>query len=270
MFWVAWPCTALQVPPKALAGCGIAITRPQQQAQALAELVRQAGGEPLLFPLLEIVAIEDYTAFDAIVKQLDSFDWAIFISSNAVQHGMARLLSQRALPANLKWAAIGPMTAKELQGYDVDQVLTPAERFDSESLLKLPEMRQIKGQRFVVFRGEGGRDVLATHLIKRGAQVVFAESYRRITPALDMPQLQALWQNAQMHAMVVTSSEALRYLLAYVADNDWLIAVPLFVNHARIAEAAAEAGFQAIVAENLGDKGMLEALIQWRGLSEKS
>ncbi len=232
-------------------------------------MVRQAGGEPLLYPLLEIVGLDDYTAFDHVMADLDRFDWAIFISSNAVQHGMTRLLSLHALPANIKWAAIGPMTAHELQGYGVEQVLTPIERFDSENLLKLPEMKAVKGQRFVIFRGDGGRDVLATQLIKRGAEVVFAESYRRITPALDITQLHRLWQNECMHAIVVTSSEALRYLLEYVEANPWLMQVPLFVNHARIADNAIKQGLQAIVAQDLGDEGMLQTLIAWHGTSGK-
>jgi uroporphyrinogen-III synthase len=257
------------LPKQSLNGCGIAITRPRQQSQALAELVSQQGGEPLLFPLLEIIGVDDFAAFDAIVADLDSFDWAIFISSNAVQHGMARLLSQRALPASLKWAAIGPMTAQQLHGYGVEQVLTPDQRFDSESLLKLPEMKTVKGQRFVIFRGVGGRDVLASQLIKRGAEVVFAESYRRFAPPLDITQLHSLWQNGRMHAMVVTSSEALRYLLAYVEAQPWLSEVPLFVNHARIAENAIERGFQVIVASGAGDEGMLQALIAWHEMSGK-
>ncbi|HEY7987070.1 MAG TPA: uroporphyrinogen-III synthase [Methylophilaceae bacterium] len=248
---------------KPLTGCGIVITRPQQQAQGLAEMISQAGGEPLLYPLLEIVGLDDYTTFDVVAADLENFDWAIFISSNAVQHGMQRLLSQRALPADLKWAAIGPMTAQELKGFGVEQVLTPAERFDSESLLKLPEMKAVKGQRFVIFRGVGGRDVLAAQLIKRGAEVVFAESYRRITPSLDITQLHGLWQNGHLHAIIVTSSEALRYLLEYVEANPWLMEIALFVNHVRIAENAIKHGFQVIVAQDLGDAGMLQALIAW-------
>jgi uroporphyrinogen-III synthase len=253
------------LPNKPLQDCGIVITRPRQQAQVLAEMVRQAGGEALLYPLLEIVGLDDYAAFDAIVAELDAYDWAIFISSNAVQHGMERLLSKRALPSKLRWATIGPVTARELQAHGVEQVLTPAERFDSESLLKMPEMRTVKGLRFVIFRGVGGRDVLAGKLIKRGAEVVFAESYRRITPPLAVTQLHGLWQNGRMHAIVVTSSEALRYLVSYVEKNPWLAEVPLFVNHARISENAAEHGLQARVAQQPGDEGMLQALIAWRG-----
>ena len=244
-----------------LAGCGIAITRPLGQAQALAELVRQAGGEPILFPLLEIVALDDYSAFDAVVDQLDSFDWAFFISSNAVQHGMPRLLARRAFPATLRCATIGPVTAAELAGFGVHGALTPTDRFDSESLLNLPEMQAVAGTRCVIFRGVGGRDVLAKTLRERGAEVVFAECYRRSNPQRDAGELAQLWQNGRLQALVVTSSEALRNLRALANRNaEWLKATPIFVSHPRIAEAAGAHGLQAITASAPGDAGMVETL----------
>jgi len=248
-----------------LAGCGIAITRPLDQAQILAAMVKDAGGEPILFPLLEIAPLQDYAAFDAVVERLDSFDWAIFISSNAVQHGMARLLAKRQFPAALRCAGVGPMTAAELEKFGVAEVLTPRDRFDSESLLNLPEMQAVAGQRCVVFRGVGGRELLADTLRQRGAAVEFAECYRRANPQRDAGKLAQLWQNGRLQALVVTSSEALRNLLA-LAGNDlaWLKATPVFVNHPRIAELAASRGLRAVSATAPGDAGMLETLIRYQ------
>lgn len=247
-----------------LAGCGIAITRPREQGQQLANLVIQAGGTPIAFPLLEIVPVEDFGAFDRVVEHLEQFDWAIFVSSNAVRHGMARLLSRRPFPRTLKCAAVGPMTAAELAGYGVHEVLTPLHRFDSESLLNLPEMQAVAGLRCVIFRGVGGRDLLAQTLRERGATVEFAECYRRVHPLADAHTLETSWRNGQLHAVVVTSSEALRNLLALAGDAAWLKALPLFVNHPRIAETARSHGLQAITARAPGDAGMLQTLIDWR------
>ncbi len=247
-------------PDLPLQGRGIVITRPLDQAQALSGMVQQAGGKTILFPLLEIVPLEDYRAFDAVIDRLDDCDWAIFISSNAVQHGMTRLLAQRQLPGKLRFAAIGPVTAAELTGFGVPAVLTPDDRFDSESLLNLPEMQDVAGKRCVIFRGVGGRELLANRLSERGAEVIFAECYRRSIPNLDHQQLAQLWQNGQLHAMVVTSSEALRNLLALAGEAAWLKATPIFVNHPRIAEAAAAHGLLAVTAAAPGDTGMMAAL----------
>lgn len=248
-----------------LSGCGIAITRPADQAQELAHLVRQAGGEPVLFPLLAIAALDDYVAFDAVANRIEDFDWAIFISSNAVQHGLMRLLAHRTFPAALRCAAIGPSTAAELARFGISEAITPSDRFDSESLLNLPEMQAVAGKRFIIFRGQGGRELIAETLRQRGAEVEFAEAYRRINPQQDAGELVRLWQNNHLHAIVVTSSEALRNLLALTKNHaEWLKQTPLFVNHARIAEAARSHGLQAITAQAPGDAGIMEALIDWR------
>lgn len=253
--------------PDKLAGCGVVITRPPAQAENLASRIKTAGGNPILFPLLEITALDDYTAFDAQASALDACDWAFFISTNAVEHGMQRLrvLHPQPFPGHLRWAAIGPATAAALQSSGVDRVLIPKQRYDSESLLACPELQDMQGQRCLVFRGVGGRELLAEKLRERGAVVDFAECYRRINPNPDLSPLTRLWQNGQLHAMVITSSEALRNLLnmARQADDaDWLKQTPLFVSHPRIAEHAAQHGWQPITAAQPGDDAMLAALEQ--------
>lgn len=251
------------MPEHPLAGCGVVITRPIEQAQALAELVRDSGGIPILFPLLAIAPLQDYAAFDAALASLADCDWAIFISSNAVQQGMPRILRQYPqLPPRLRFAAIGPATAAELGRFGANQVLTPQGRFDSESLLALPQMRAVEGRRIMIFRGVGGRELLAETLQARGAEVVCAECYRRINPQQDTSTLARLWQNKQLHACVVTSSEALRNLLDLAGNAEWLRGALICANHPRIAELAQRHGLQVAMAGAPGDAAMLQCLIQ--------
>ncbi|HSH73459.1 MAG TPA: uroporphyrinogen-III synthase [Methylophilaceae bacterium] len=247
----------------ALSGYGIAITRPTGQAGKLTELIRTAGGKPFAFPLIAIAPLEDYSAFDHQLTELEKDDWAIFISSNAVQNGMPRVLQHHTIPISLKFAAIGPVTASELAAFGVAQVLTPQDRFDSEALLALPEMHNVTGKRFVIFRGVGGREVLADTLKARGAMVRFAECYRRINPQTDTKVLASMWQNKQLHALVVTSSEAMRHLLALAIQDDdaaWIKHIVICVNHERIAEEARQRGLRPAVAAAPGDEAMLNCL----------
>ena len=99
--------------PKPLQGLGIAITRPVDQAKKLSALIEQAGGTPIIFPLIEITPLHDYSQFEAVINEIETYDWAIFISSNAVQNGMPRLV-KTGIPSTLQFAAIGPVTASEL------------------------------------------------------------------------------------------------------------------------------------------------------------
>jgi uroporphyrinogen-III synthase len=244
-----------------LTGIGVAITRPVDQAKKLAALITEAGGTPILFPLIEITPLSDYSQFEAVISEINNYDWAIFISSNAVQNGMPRLVKQ-GIPTKLKFAAIGPVTANELQGFGVANVLVPNDRFDSESLLALPKMTNVAGKKIMIFRGVGGRDVLAETLKTRGAQVTFAECYQRINPQTNCNLLAQLYAEKKLHGIVVTSSEAMRHLLDLAGSSDWLKHVTIFVNHARIAELPLQLGLKVEVAYELGDEAMTNLIVR--------
>jgi uroporphyrinogen-III synthase len=248
-----------EVTNKPLQNIGIAITRPIDQAKKLAALISEAGGTPILFPLIEITPLQDYRPFEAIISNIETYDWAIFISSNAVQNGMPRLVKNGIAP-NLKFAAIGPVTASELQGFGAKLVLTPKDRFDSESLLVLPEMHAVKNKKILIVRGVGGRDVLAETLTSRGAQVTFAECYQRTNPQTNCDLLAQLYVDKKLHAIVVTSSEAMRHLLDLAGNAEWLRNVTLFVSHARVAELPLQMGLKVLVADAPGDEAMLQTI----------
>jgi uroporphyrinogen-III synthase len=257
----------------------IAVTRPIDQAKRLTALIEAAGGSSMLFPLIAIAPLEDYSAFEASIANIHEVDWAIFISTNAVQNAMPRLIkklngfSQTHAQANittqnlhpLKFAAIGPTTAEALmhQGSAIglQNVLVPSVRFDSEALLNTPEMQAIANQRVVIFRGVGGREVLAETLKKRGAHVTFTESYHRINPQTDDTLLARAVKQQACHALVITSSEAMRHLIQLTHHADWLKSIPICVNHARIKEEASGLGLNISVAQAPGDEAMLACLI---------
>jgi uroporphyrinogen-III synthase len=244
-----------------LSGRSIAITRPAGQATKLAALIEEQGGQAVMFPLIAITSLDDYSIFEQQMAGIENYDWAIFISSNAVENAMPRLLKAfDGIPKTLQFAAIGPMTAAGLAAFGVADTLVPTHRFDSEALLALPEMLAVANKNIVIFRGIGGRDVLADTLKARGANVDFAECYQRINPQTDVNFLSTLWQNGQLDAIVVTSSEAMRHLLALSGDAPWIHNVVLCVNHARIA-GLLDPTLKVAVAESPGDEAMLQCLI---------
>jgi uroporphyrinogen-III synthase len=248
------------MPELALANIGVAITRPTNQAKKLTQLIQAAGGNVIAFPLIEITALDDYSAFEQVIADINTYDWILFISSNSVENSLPRLIKQ-GIPKQLKFAAIGPTTAKSLQEFGIHDVLIPQDRFDSESLLSLPAMHDMQGKKVMIVRGIGGRDVLANTLSERGAQVTFAECYQRVNPQTNCQVLEQAYQYGKLHAIVVTSSEAMRYLLAMAGESDWLKQITICVNHARVAEQPLELGLKVKVAKAPGDDAMLESMI---------
>lgn len=247
-----------------LAHCGVIVTRPVTQAQELATLIEEAGGTALLFPTIAIEAVADLAHVETLVDGLDAFDYAIFISPNAVQAAMPLILARRAWPQHLRFTAIGAATARELQRAGAS-VLAPPGRSDSEALLALAELTDVAGKRVVIFRGQGGRELLGDRLRERGASVEYAECYRRVRPRADPGPLLSGWRAGRIHAATVTSSEGLSNLWEMIADEGRtrLRRTPLFVPHERIARAAHALAIATVVQTAQGNRGLVQGIAQW-------
>lgn len=248
-----------------LAGRGIVVTRPAAQARQLAGLILAAGGNPVLFPVLEILDASDLQPLHALIDRLDEFDMAIFISPSAVNKAMNLITARRSLPSRLRIAAIGRGSSRELKHFGVSEVIAPTRKFDSEALLALPELAAVADKRVVIFRGDGGRELLGDTLVARGAVLEYAECYRRGKPKTDAAPLLKAWARNELHAIVVTSSEGLRNLFDIVGKlgQAWLRKTPVFVTHARIASTARELGLAVIVEAGPGDEELAAGLAQY-------
>lgn len=247
-----------------LAGLGIVITRPAEQAAALAGLIRGQGGCAIVFPTLEIIEPQDPAQLDRLIDRLDDFDFAIFVSPIAVNKALKAIAARRTLPPKLKLAAVGPGSARALRRCGATEVIVPSERFDSEALLALPELATVAGKRIAIFRGEEGRELLGDTLRARGASVEYAVCYRRMRPQADIRPLLDLWARNEVHAFVVTSGEGLHNLYAMLdkAAQRRLANTPIFVPHPRIAAVARELALRSVIETGSGDERLVAGLAQ--------
>jgi uroporphyrinogen-III synthase len=251
---------------KPLAGRGIVVTRPREQAAGLAERIEAAGGRALLYAAIEIQDLPDPSAALAAIARLETFDLAAFVSPTAVRKAFG-LMGKRPWPGGLRAAGVGAATAAELQAAGVESIVAPQDRADSEALLDLPELADVAGLRIVIFRGEGGREVLAEGLRARGAIVEYAACYRRARPQTDLRPLVEAWRRRDVDALTVSSSTGLRNFVALLgaAAPAVLEALPLFVPHARVAGEARRLGAARAVVAGPTNEEMLEALVAYFG-----
>lgn len=251
-------------PTGPLAGKTIVVTRPRAQATALAAAIEAAGGRALICPLLEISPASDPRPLAEVAERLADYALAIFISPNAVDHSVPTLLARGPWPAGLTPAGIGPGTVQALAAHGIAPCVAPARRFDSEGLLAEAALaaERVAGQRVLIFRGNGGRDLLATTLTARGAHVDGIACYQRDAPPSGPRDLTAAWQAGQLDALTLSSSEALRYLLDRLDDagRASLARTPVFVPHARIAAVAQAHGLSNIILTEGADSGILAGL----------
>ena len=247
-----------------LAGRTIVVTRPLAQCAPLVEAIRGEGGEALVFPLLRILPADDPNPLAKAVARLDDYAFAVFISPNAVDHSVPAILARAPWPVGLVPAAVGQGTARALAAYGVRGCIVPSDRFDSEALLALPGLAadRVTGRRIAIFRGDGGRELLADTLRERGATVDCVTCYRRLGPDSGTASLLAAWRAGRLDALAVSSSEGLRHLHDLLDDEGrrYLAATPLFVPHARIADSARALGLRQVVLTAPADDGILAAL----------
>ena len=179
-----------------LSGRTIVVTRPRAQAAPLAEAIAAAGGKPLIFPLLDISPANDLQPLAETVARLADYSLAVFISPNAVEYTLPAILAHGTWPKQLKPVAIGQGTVKALAVHSISGCVAPSERFDSEALLALPELAadKVRDKRIAIFRGDGGRELLADTLRERGAMVDCITCYRRAGPAAGVGPLISAWR----------------------------------------------------------------------------
>lgn len=247
-----------------LAGWNVLVTRPAGQAESLCTLIERAGGHPVRFPL---IAIEPSGTADStlrLLQRLEDWDWLIFVSANAVHYGCGLGDWWKRLPDRLRIAAIGRGTRAALRELGLRVDLSPKAQFNSESLLDGPEFHAVEGQRFLLVRGCGGRELIAETLRRRGATVEYAEVYRRVTPRIVPDDLIPAWRRGEIHALVLSSGEALENLVKLLGTNhlDLLADTPVAVISERLATRAKDIGCRRIdIAPEASDAGLCSAIL---------
>ena len=253
-------------PELPLAGIGVLVTRPAPQADELCALIEAAGGRALRFPTLAISAVPDTTAARAALATLDHYDLVLFVSANAVEQALA-LRPAADWPAGLRCAALGAGTVRTLARHGLPVQLVAPPPHDSEALLALPQLQDLSGQRILIIRGVGGRELLGETLRARGAAVNYAEVYQRTRPDSDTRDILAAWAQGAVDVVTVTSGEALQNLVAMLGESGRgrLLTTPLVVVSGRMVQQALALGFTSPrLAEAAGDAALMAALIAWR------
>lgn len=161
----------------------VILTRSDSDSARIRGRLAAAHFSPLVLPLLKIEPLPAASLPD--LPPLNAQDAVIYISANAVKHGLPHI---RAVATSRPRAfAVGRRTSALLQTQGV--MATSPLREDSEGLLALPELGDVSGSRVVIVKGVAGRTLIADTLRDRGAEVIEFSCYRRHYLPLDKSML---------------------------------------------------------------------------------
>jgi uroporphyrinogen-III synthase len=252
-----------------LSGKRILITRPRAQAETFAAKLAALGAKPVVFPVIQ------FKALPATLPPIETYDWIIFTSVNAVAFFFERLKIKESRPiVNLKSfgklrtgslisnlptiAATGPATAQKLAEYGVQTDFVPAE-FTGEALAA--GLGDLTGQRVLLPRAKIGRPQLVTRLREQGAEVDEVALYDTVTA---VPTPEALAQLEQgIDVITFTSPSSVRSFLEITGNNRAHTAVIACIGPITAQQAQASGLPVHVTPENYTIDGLTEALIAY-------
>ena len=259
---------------KNLNGIQVWVTRPAHQAKPLSKIIIAQGGQVILFPLLEIHSINPSQKILSLCRDLSQIDYIVFISPNAVDYGVKLLLQYGKIPEQIKLITIGQASTQRLQQLTARTAdISPIGQYNSETLLAHPQLSDqlIETKQFIIFRGLGGRELLADVLRQRGAIVTYAEVYQRLKPKVKAAMINRLWhsyeqKNNTARIIILSSNEALLNLFEIFRQSasttifQQLLLTPLIVITQKMRLNALELGFKSTIIST--EKSTNEAILK--------
>ncbi len=197
---------------KPLFGKRIIITRPKGQSGEFSETLQLYGAEVIEFPTIEIVPPESYKEMDRAISKVEKYDWIIFTSANGVRPFFERLkVNKRDIRAlkGIKICAIGPKTARELEGHGLFLDLIP-EEYRAESVIESLGKGDLKGKKILIPRAKVARDVLPDELRNMGAEVDVVTAYRTVRPESELDWIRKYFLDRKVSAITFTSSSTVK------------------------------------------------------------
>jgi len=206
---------------KPLSGKRILITRSLHQAQKMVDLITDLGGEPFMFPTIEIALPDQSEPMDNAIANIERYSWLIFTSVNGVSAFFDRMRHLRKdirSLNNVKICAIGPKTREEIEkhGLIVDNVPKSYTSQDLSSVLK-DELKI--DDKVLIPRAEVAPDAFSG-LRDIGFSIDEVPAYKTVQGSGNVEIVKELLQNRRINIMTFTSSSTVTNFADMIkADN---------------------------------------------------
>lgn len=258
-------------------------TRPIAMAARLSQPLQAAGFTAVNLPLFTIQPLKLNPAAKSQLLNLDNYAKVFVLSPSA-----AEIFIEEAenywpqWPLGIQWFTVGKGSHDFLAKAGIQANYPPPATGDtSEALLQLALLSWVEGEKILLVKGEGGRDVLFNELTSRGGKVENLKLYKRQPAQLSPDQLQQLLAPKYL-ASIITSGEALNIFYQHSQSffnakpftvqsftdkpsehTNFLTTTQLLLPSQRLVEQAKNLGFsQAINTNGAGAEALIASLKQ--------
>ncbi|MYD70090.1 MAG: hydroxymethylbilane synthase [Acidobacteria bacterium] len=204
-----------------LAGRRVLITRPHHQAADFADALRVLGAEPVIVPMIRIVAPDDDRPLAQACADAASFDWIVFTSANGVEAMLSRLPGRDRRLGDARIVAVGPATAARLAHHGIRTDVIPKQHRAEAAAEELIHNYDLGGARILLPRASLATRELPDALREAGATVTDVTAYRTmaVTDTGDTNLADMLARGA-LHVVTFTSPSAVRTFVTLLGGSD--------------------------------------------------
>lgn len=253
------------------------------------ESLEELGAEVLQFSTIEIVPPETWDELDAAIRNIHTYDWLIFTSTNGVKYFFSRLFEKsvdiRELKG-LKICAVGTKTESAVNRFGIRVDLVP-EEFRAEGLIeafvkgssrfkvrgsseniehRTSNTERLRGIKFLLPRAEVAREIFPEKVRELGGVIDVPVAYRAIKPDYHGKRLKRFLKEGRITIATFTSAATFtnfRDIMGEDAD-ELLKNVAIAVIGPVTAQAIAKAGLTVdIMPKEATIEAMVEEIKNW-------
>ncbi len=247
---------------KRLEGIRVLVTRPRERSEELCFLLEDEGAEVVHVPLLELRPPEDPRPLMAAAESIQRYKWVVFASPSAVDSLMEALREAGTMEglSRVRIAAVGPRTARTVEGYGLKVAAEPPEGTGAALYEAMRSALEVEDEVLLPAAEEGRRE-LEDALREHGARVTRVTAYRS-QPAPLSPEAQALLESSPPHVALFASPRTAESFLE-AAGRERLGSARLVAIGPTTAAALSQLGLPvAAVAERPTPEALVEATIR--------
>jgi uroporphyrinogen III methyltransferase/synthase len=193
----------------------ILVTRTREQASELIARLEDLGADCVEGATISIEPPDSWEDLDRALAEMETYQWVLFTSINAIQFFFKRLhekgMDARALKGP-KLGVVGKATAEYLLQFGLKADLLP-EEFTGEGLAKSLVHEGISGSRILIPRALKAREILPEILQQAGAEVSVVPVYQNKRPEGHEEELRTLFENHAIDMITFTSSSTVTNFL---------------------------------------------------------
>jgi uroporphyrinogen III methyltransferase / synthase len=191
----------------------VLITRPREQSDEFIAAVERLGGTAVIFPLISIADPESWDVCDEAIARIGTVDGLVFTSVNGVEkflHRCSHKTSWSGVPAETEVFVVGKATRRKVASFGIPIRFMP-EEYSADSLVQHFAGSNVRGKRFLVVRGDIGREDIEQELRRGGAHVDVVVAYRTLPASKDsITAMRGMLDRGEIDAMTFASPSAVR------------------------------------------------------------